>query len=436
MKIIIYFLQACCFILPVVTVIRLCRSNNGIEVDHVFLFSCGFIFYWIIPITLGNTHYFKVYESSYPLWISIFDNIQDNTWVAYFLCCLLFYISFIAGDLFNRYICKDNIKKQYSFNKKMLNMFLIINIALAIFFAYPMYQYLFIGYKKSTQIPALGSFTAATIMLLSLAFIYSAKAYEEDRAQLTFRKAIFNHFFVCYLFFAILLVSMGGRIIIISSLLMLTLFYSVYFKPVRPIYLIMFFCLLVILSHFILLFRSGYSLGRQLNPEEYYILKVPSFLLSENYNVSFSLLDFLNKYDFPLLRFPIALLSELITLIPSILLPTKNSFILRPDNCSVLSPAGGMNAFVSLLRHFGIIGSMVFLFLLSLGLAWLKRNPILPYSAIYIMASGWLGCFFFRDLQQTMIKEILEFSILQPLFITMICFKMNQMFSMKKRNSQ
>lgn len=436
MKIIIYFLQACCFILPIVTIIRRWRSNNGIEVDHIFLFSCGFIFYWIMPITLGNTHYFKVYESSYPLWISIFNNIRDNTWVAYFLCCLLFYISFIAGDLFSRHICKDNLKKQYSFNKKMLNIFLIISIALAIFFAHPMYQYLFIGYKKSTQIPALGSFTAATILLLSLAFIYSAKVYEDSQSQLTFGKTIFNHFFVCYLFFAILLVSMGGRMIVISSLLMLILFYSVYFNRLRALYVIGSFFLIVIVSHFILLFREA-SLKELVNLEQYYNVNgLLVLLFSENYNVSFSLLDFLNKYDFPLLRFPIGLLSELITLIPSILLPTKSSFILRPDNYSVLSPAGGMNAFVSLLICFGIMGTVVFLFLLSFGLGWLKKNATLPYLAIYIMASGWLGAFFFRDFQQTMIKEILEFSILVPLFITIICFKVSKMFPVKKRKTQ
>ena len=433
MKIIIYFLILCCFMVPIVTVIRLCRTKNGIEVDHIFLFSCGFIFYWIIPIALGNTHYFRFYEGSYQLWESIFNNISDNTWVAYFLSCLVFYISFIAGDLLSRRIWKVTINKKYQFNKRLLNLFLIIGIALGLFYAYPMSQYFFIGYRKSTQIPALGGLVCATILLLSLAIIYSAKVYEEFNSQLTFGKTIFNHFVLFYLLFAILLLSMGGRVIVISSMLMPIVFYSVYFKPIRVRYVIAVFSLIIIFSYFILLFRAS-QLDDLINFTPYYNLRSIFYhLFSENFNVSFSLIDFLNKYDFPALRFPIGLVSGLVTLIPLIILPAKTNFIVRWHEYSILSPQGGMNSFVSLLISFGFIGSMVFLFLLSFGLGRLKKNRILPYSAIYIMVCGWLGALFFRDLEQTLIKEILQFSILEPVFITMICFKISERFQYKKK---
>lgn len=432
MQIIIYFLILCCFLVPFVTVIRLCRTKNGIEVDHIFLFSCGFLFYWIIPIALGNTHYYKFYEGSYPLWESIFNNVPDNTWVAYFLSCLLFYITFIAGDLLSRRVWKVTINKTYPFNKRLLNLFLIIGIALGLFYAYPMSQYFFIGYNESTQIPALGGLVSATLLLLSLAFIYSAKVYEEFNSQLTFGQTIFNHFFLCYLLFAIILLSMGGRVIVISSILMPMVFYSVYFKPIRVRYIIVVLFSIIIFSHFILLFRNS-----QLNGLLYFDLgSIFYYLISENFNVSFSLIDFLNKYDFPTLRFPINLVSGLVTLIPLIFLPTKAEFIVTWHEYTILSPHGGMNSFVSLLISFGIIGSMVFLFLLSFGLGMLKKKRILPYSAIYILVCGWLGASFFRTLEQTLIKQILQFSILEPVVITIICFKVSEWLQNKKRKSE
>jgi hypothetical protein len=295
-----------------------------------------------------------------------------------------------------------------------------------------MSQYFFIGYNESTQIPALGGLVSATLLLLSLAFIYSAKVYEEFNSQLTFGQTIFNHFFLCYLLFAIILLSMGGRVIVISSILMPMVFYSVYFKPIRVRYIIVVLFSIIILSHFILLFRNS-----QLNGLLYFDLgSIFYYLISENFNVSFSLIDFLNKYDFPTLRFPINLVSGLVTLIPLIFLPTKAEFIVTWHDYTILSPHGGMNSFVSLLISFGIIGSMVFLFLLSFGLGMLKKKRILPYSAIYILVCGWLGASFFRTLEQTLIKQILQFSILEPVVITIICFKVSEWLQNKKRKSE
>ena len=55
----------------------------------------------------------------------------------------------------------------------------------------------------------------------------------------------------------------------------------------------------------------------------------------------------------------------------------------------------------------------------------------MPFSAIYIMVCGWLAAFFFRDLHQTLIKEILEFSFLVPVVVVFLCVKMSKMFSPK-----
>jgi len=79
-----------------------------------------------------------------------------------------------------------------------------------------------------------------------------------------------------------------------------------------------------------------------------------------------------------------------------------------------------MHAFVSLMVDFGMIGSMVFLFCVSWLLRRMKQEPLVPYGAMYSLTSGWLALLFFRDVQQTLIKAILEFSILVPLVIVLV----------------
>ncbi len=411
------------FILPIVTLARRLRKKEGIEVDHIFLFSCGFIFYLILPIVLAGTKPFVLY-SGYPKWKLLFDAIPDSTWTVYFVACLLLYTSFLAGDFFSGKFYKKKILRKYHFDKKLVYVFLTIAISLAIFSGYPMRSYFFAGYSISTQIPMLGSFTAAAILLLSVAFMYSGKVREEFRVSMPFWKTILNPCFIAYFIVATLLFSMGGRMIFISSLLMLMVFYSVYFKRLRLSYLILLFLLIIYLAHFIVIFREGYVRTFLTRLD---IKSIAIYLFPENFSVSFSLLDFLSKYSIPILRFPTNLLSGLVSIIPSFVFPTKASFIISRDDLgyAVQSPFGGMNAFVTLMVNFGIIGSMMFLSFISFFLRKWKDNPSIPYSAMYILTSGWLALMFFRDTEQTLTKEILQFAILTPLVIATVSSKLN-----------
>lgn len=71
---------------------------------------------------------------------------------------------------------------------------------------------------------------------------------------------------------------------------------------------------------------------------------------------------------------------------------------------------GTTHSYVELMANFGLIGAMVFMFFLSLSLNFLKRNESL--SGIYIAICSFLPFFFFRDFPNTLIKYILEFTII------------------------
>ena len=131
MEFVNYFLLGCGLVLPVVTVIRLCRKDDGIEIDHIFLFSCGFIFYFILPIVLGRMGYFPMY-SGYGAWKSTFDSISDSTWIAYFISCIVWYISFIVGDIVGRKFRKNVSVAPHHADERVLNIFLVVGIIAAI----------------------------------------------------------------------------------------------------------------------------------------------------------------------------------------------------------------------------------------------------------------------------------------------------------------
>jgi len=422
------FLLFCNFVIPIIIIAQRIISRRGVEFDHIFLFSCGFVFYWILPIAVGGLNYY-IGGTNNPMmiiWYDIFHRLTDYQLIAYLLYTLVFYSSFIIGDLSSTKIAKHPLRKTYSFDSKLLDIPLLIAIIMCGCFAYPLRDYFFTGYKIMQMHPGIGQFTAAAILLLSFAFMYVKTTQEESRTSLTFFKLIFNKAFIAYLIFAIILVSLGGRLVFVSSILMICVLYSVYFKPINILYVVAIFFTIIIVSHIIVMFRIPSPTGMFVH-DKYYLEKILLYLLSDNMSVSFSLIHFLNNYTLPVLQFPTILFSRLITIIPSFIFPAKTAFIVPYGNLGyeIFSPLGGLNSFVSFVIHFGTVGTAIFMFCISFFLGWLKTKLIQPYQTMYIMICGWLAISFFRYLDVTIIKLIFQFSILIPFLMTIILVKIS-----------
>lgn len=431
-----YFLLLCNVIIPMYVVMRYCVYRSGIIVDHIFLFSCGFVFYFILPFFLGIVDYYDIY---FP-WHSFFGPIKADKLIAYMFCCLVFYISYISGTAFYEKIIKknnlDSTKREYYFDKKLLNIPLLISAIAAVCFAFPLRDYFFSGHRMSPLFVENGQFTAATILLLSLAFMYSTKVYEEHEGSCGFWRTILNQFSLVYLIFLILLISLGGRLVLISTVLMLLVFFSVYFHRIKIRSLLLIVFAIIMTSHLIMILRIENF--ETLSFTQFYAPKdIALRLFSENFNVSLSLLDFLSKYDFPLIRFPHTLLSSFVSIIPSFIFPSKNLLIVLPHELGYeyVAPAGGVNSFISLMINFGILGTVLFLFFFSFFLCWIKNKSTPLHQTMYIMISGWLAMSFFRAFEMTAVKMILEFSILVPITLTVLCSMINKMDIMRLKNT-
>ena len=177
------------------------------------------------------------------------------------------------------------------------------------------------------------------------------------------------------------------------------------------------------MSQFILLFRIDAKIW---DINNYSIGSIVKYLISDPLIISYSLWDYLIKYEIPYFNYPFSLLSHLIGLIPSFIFPSKSDYYIDYVSLGykLFTAKGTTSTFVSLLVNFGLIGAIVCLFCISYFMAWLRKQNTQPYITMYVMTCGWLGISFFRIFETTMIKYIFQFSLLLPLIIAIITNKL------------
>ncbi len=411
----LFALLASNILVPLAFVRRRCLTPEGIEVNHVLLFSLGFFIYWVLPIVIGLLRLFQD-APAMALWYQIFDAIPETVLAVYLLICLLCYFCFGAGTVAcgALFVNRAAEYREIIFDRLLLNIPLVFFLFSAGVYAFVLRDQLFKGYTESVYSDAgtRGAFTGSSIFLLSTAIVYTVKWEEISRARLPFFRIILNRFFVAYFVVALLVLSLGGRLYLLSAVLMLLVYRTVYFRRFRPQAALGLAALVIGLIGLAGLGRQGInvSLGDL----------VLNLFVEPLFN-SFSLIHFLAYGSLELLKFPIFLLSSLVNLVPTALFPGKLGFIANPEDYGYVafSPVGALNSFFSFMINFGVIGTMLAFFFFSLWLQRLKtqRQTVLS-KTVYVMVCGWLATSFFRDnFSISLVKVILQFSILVPVLL-------------------
>ncbi len=413
MTVLLFALLASNILVPLAFVRRRCLTPEGIEVNHVLLFSLGFFIYWVLPIMLGLLRLFQD-APAMALWYQIFDAIPETVLAVYLLVCLLCYFCFGAGSLAcgALFVNRAVEYREIVFDRQLLNIPLVAGVIIACIYAFVLRDQLFKGYTTDSiylDTETRGAFTASSTFLLSVAMTYTVKWEETIRARLPFFRIILNRFFVAYFVVALLVLSLGGRLYLLSAVLMLLVYRTVYFRRFRLQAALGLAALVIGLIGLAGLGRQGInvSLGDL----------VLNLFVEPLFN-SFSLIHFLAYGSLELLKFPIFLLSSLVNLVPTALFPGKLGFIANPEDYGYVafSPIGALNSFFSFMINFGVIGTMLAFFFFSLWLQRLKtqRQTVLS-KTVYVMVCGWLATSFFRDnFSISLVKVILQFSILVP----------------------
>ncbi len=110
-----------------------------------------------------------------------------------------------------------------------------------------------------------------------------------------------------------------------------------------------------------------------------------------------------NTQQFDVVRMPEFLASDMVNIVPRIILPKKDDIRVTAEERGFVldNPLGGLNVAVSLLINFGSIGSLVVVTLLGLTLSRLRRRAMSPRAVVhrvtYAVIAATMLMSFYRD---------------------------------------
>jgi hypothetical protein len=426
-------------IIPLITIWKTSFKKNGLVINHVLLFSVGFIYYWIYPIVIGFTKILEINFSLVEEWYTYFDSLSEDTIFWYLLHSCLIYLSFVLGPyLFlskkNRQIkgashqvtqVKKSSKKSRIKSKYINFLFTVIVIGIIILILPSFLPYFGLGYQAEInfhEIKLAGFFVGLSILVILIG-IYDnmliqeqIKKQQKDYKKFIVLKLFANLIFVVYFLMSFIILSLGSRLYSVYGLCSLLVYYSFCIKPITyRNALIGFVGVLLFVSAI-----GAWRLGITISLESIFF-----YFTAESFFTSFSLITFLTHWDGELLNFPFLLISDFINLVPSIFFPNKGDLIMNISDFGYFtkSPLGALHSFVSFMANFGVFGTIFIIFIFSKILSYLEKHMTDQASRIknywyklsYIGISASLVITFFRDpFSVSIVKIITQFSIIMP----------------------
>ena len=425
MNISIAFLLGANFLVPAIAVYMCCVSR-GFEVNHVATFTFGYWFYWILPTMVGAVKLLS-YNASMRIFYDIFDRVPPANVEIYLIISLCFYLSFAFGHAMSRGL-RFRMMEKYAdlrFDIRWLIPHLVLGIAAVAVYAYLLRSELFKGYTITNEEfadPLRGTFAAYCSFLEGVAFIYTINRQFTLPVTSTFWRVVSNSYMLVVALALLLDLSLGQRHFILTAIIMLVVYRSVFFGPLRP-------------RNAFLLFAAGLSAaGAAALVRSEMKLTLLEVIFAEPLFTSLALIYFLREARFPLIRFPSLLVKDLLFIVPTALVPNKLALIPSVADAGIplFNPLGTVHSFLSFMANFGVLGSFGVFFFLGFVLNLIKsggRRPLL--RVIYIMLSAQLAFSFWRDdFAISFVKSILEFSILIPI---LVCVNSNVLSGLLRR---
>ncbi|EMJ96561.1 hypothetical protein [Leptospira alstonii] len=395
-------------ILLLLYIVRVNIKKFRLIVDHSFLLILGFIYYWYLPFIPYEMEDINNVILSLDV-VELYEHVSLEAKICYLVTSSLLIVSFILGEIiFKKKTHQWNfLKKEFNFSKVSMDLFfygLVIFGTISLKYMLPV---LFRGYSAVSEWPLQrGWFISVNVALIVLFCInasFEMEHMEKSGWKQKLSKFFLNKYLIVSLLFGFLMYSTGNRGYLTLSIISILLVLQRIFKS---------FKLTAVMLCIIILAIANAVWGhiRAQNPITFY--KIVQSLFMEPGYVGMTLVSHLTENELQLFQFPTPLLSNLVGIIPSIIFPDKFKYIHAANEVgnSIRSFQGTTHNYVELIVNFGLIGAMMFMFFLSLSLNFLKRNK--SFSGVYIAICSFLPFFFFRDLPNTLIKYILEFTII------------------------
>jgi hypothetical protein len=406
--------------IPLISIYIYSYNKYGFKVDHITIFSAGYLYYWMAPIAIYRLDILVKYflESDFNTNVHISKNVlTDAQLIKYLSIALMIYISFIAGEFISRRI-NYKYHRIYPFSVKPLLVISHIYFAILILLTIVSYKYYFRGYTMSV-FSLKGNVISLNMYLLVLLYMY----YFLSHSSTYFRNVFNNNIFIYYVISSILLASLGNRTWIMCGVLSFYIAYTNYYRRISTKH-----CLLGIISLVLLLGVS--AMIRAGDIEHYSLHNIIRLGLYDTFAVHNSLNYYLVNNEIEMLRFPIMLINNLSNIIPLLLMPDKGLLLMnyKDIDVDIISIQAAFHTFPQLMALYGILGSLVISFFSPFFLNYLKYSIYMKASYVVIVAV--LAAPFYRDYEGTIVKLIIQICILMPLIYLVLCnCRLNRIFS-------
>lgn len=374
-------------------------SRGRVEINHVGMFSVGFLYYWITPLAVRilATH------MNFPMgrvWLALF---RESQIVPYTLSCIALYLCFMLGDsLGARWWHSQRTAVYKPIPRLALSLFTVFGCVLLVYSAYVTRGDLFRPAAPGAieMATALGAVTACVALLTCVALMFTLQQPETPWSKL-----LLSPYFVPPILGASMMILLGSRLYVASMALMFVIYHTIFRARFRLKRMVAVGVLFAIFFGLVGTWRQGSS-----------PTGVFSNILAEPLLTSLSLVHHLRYKGIAWVNQPTQLLNDLENLIPTVLVREKYKLLKQPD---AWRPLGGLHSFVSFNLYFGLIGTGVFWFLMALGLRYMRsRLSSTLFATMYVMCSGWLAFSFWRNaFALSLVKNIFEQSILIPSLI-------------------
>lgn len=387
-------------------VVRYCIEKGKLKINHIFCVSLGYVYYGLIPFWCFESG-IVFHNGGYQSLLMYYSQISRVNLIKYFILSFLMYVMFILGSRTakRRFVIQKR-KASIRFSEQVLFPVVIL-LGLAILWLNR--KFLFKGYNGIKNAYK-GTLSAYVIMLFSIALMN----FFAQRRTLHFTRRFFNKWGIAFTLFSVMLLSMGGRLYVLTSIFAILVCYSCY--HVNGISIRSFgkiFLGLILAAGLIGVVRQGRAV---------YVKDVLFNILEEPLYCSFSLLTYLGNNEIDSwFTFSVILFSGLINLVPTIIFPDKIKYIRSVFDLGreISSPLGGMHYFVSFTIDFGIVGSMLMFYVFGRITRVLCQEPELDLKkTIYCLICSYMIFGIYRDpIAISIVKDIIEFSIVIPVMV-------------------
>lgn len=394
--------------------------------NHKTCIAAGYIFYVLIPLFLLE-YGVQFHDKAYQLLRSYYICIPLKNKIYYIFFSFIWLAFFFIGCNCDRVRVvrkwhmtdEKNADRSYQYLQKA---FFPVIFLFELLLLYRGRSQLFTGYAGDVTASVRGTLCAGLSMLFSMVLLnYFSKRNRGIKAILKNKWGIF------YVIFALLILTMGGRLYVVSNLaaFMIAVTY-INGNGISLKRLFIYFIAAMLACGFI----GNWRLIGEFNMEGIKSVSFSSIIyniLQEPLYTNFSLVTYLssNQVLHPF-SFPKVFLSSWINLVPSMILPDKGSYIrtIADINSSVLAPLGALHYFTAFNIDFGCILTIFIFFFLGYGLSRLERKcqkQVSVYRTIYVLVSSHLMFTLYRDpFSISIVKNIFEFSIFIPAAVSWI----------------